>query len=651
MIPRIAHFVFGIDEQVEPFHFVHYAAIESCRRVVAPEQIYFHHRYEPWGPWWDAIRPHLRLLRVEEAPAVLAADYSSGDVLPIFRYAHHADFIRLDALIEHGGIYADIDTIFVRPLPEELFEAQFVIGREPPAQDEISGEWRPSLCNAMLLAEPGSAFAREWREQMPAALNGTWNNHSGFLAAELSQSMPGALRIEPQASFFPFPATRDGLIDLLERRAAVPDNAFSVHLWAHLWWERRRRDFVRAHSGWSAPRFVRHAQTTLADLARPYLPPRSDDPAGRWSYLSLDEDSGYGIAGERCMSALEASGLEIDWTPMVRAREGYRPPESAPPGARVIVAHTVPEYFGRLRRSRPDAFLIGHTVWETDKLPGHWPAELDDVDLLVVPSQLSVEAIAASTVTTPVAVIPHVAPPPLRGEELQVPREVFVFYTIAEWTARKAVFHTVRAYLDAFSAGDDVLLIVKTSARDHTGPLLREEQVVGPGTTSWALARLMAGRPDPPPIRLIAGTIKDRDILALHARGDCFVSLSRSEGWGLGAFDAAAYGRPVVTTGWGGQLDYLGDSPYLVGYELIPVHDPLGEPSYTPDQHWAEPDVGHATLLLAEIAANPEPARAWAAARAEEIRSRYSPAAIASAFRAAVAEHAPRSQEPISPGA
>ena len=200
----------------------------------------------------------------------------------------------------------------------------------------------------------------------------------------------------------------------------------------------------------------------------------------------------------------------------------------------------------------------------------------------------------------------------------------------------------MRAYLDAFSGRDNVLLIVKTSARDHTGPLLRQEQAVGPGTTSWALARLMAGRPDPPAVRLIAGTIRERDVLALHRRGDCFVSLSRSEGWGLGGFDAAAYGTPVVTTGWGGQLDYLGDSPYLVDYELVAVHDPLGEPSYTPDQRWAEPSVSHGAALLAQIAADPRPAREWAAVKGEEIRMRYQPSAIAGAFREAVAEHVPR---------
>ena len=67
MIPRIAHFVFGLQKQRDPFHFLHYVSIESCRRVLAPEAIYFHHKHLPWGPWWERIRPYLSLVEVDHA--------------------------------------------------------------------------------------------------------------------------------------------------------------------------------------------------------------------------------------------------------------------------------------------------------------------------------------------------------------------------------------------------------------------------------------------------------------------------------------------------------------------------------------------------------------------------------------------------------
>ena len=652
MIPRVAHFVFGLERQREPFHFLHYASIESCRQVLEPEAIYFHHKHLPWGEWWERIRPHLTLVEVNDASEVLAADYSAGHVPLRYRYAHHADFVRLDALIERGGVYADVDTIFVRPFPEELFAAPFVIGREPMVRDEHTGERRPSLCNALLMAEPRAAFARAWRQRMAAALNGTWSNHSGFLPMELSQSMPTAVRVEPETTFFPFGPTRAGLSRLLEERHAVPAAALSVHLSAHLWWERGRRDFSWVHGGWCTPSLIRHAPTTLADIARPYLPdpePQHRRPSDRWSYLSLDGHSGYGVAADRCMAALEGSGLALDWTPFVRGRNwglSYEPAPllraSAPTPAGVVVAHLTPEYFPLVRERHRDAFVVGHTVWETDRIPDHWISLLDQADLLVVPSRFSAEAIATSPVTAPVAVVPHVAPPTVELGSAgwgRVPRDALVFYTIGDWTERKAIFKTIEAYLGAFRSTDKVLLIVKTSPRDWRVARAKGRTRAGEGTTASAVARLLAKHPDPPQVRLITGQLSGRDISDLHRRGDCYVSLCRSEGWGLGAFDAAANGNPVVMTGFGGQLDYLGESLYLVDFDLVPVEDPAGFPSYAPDQRWADPDVDHGAALMRDVFADREQAAAVAGALAVDIGERYRPAVVAEAFRSAVDHH------------
>jgi glycosyltransferase involved in cell wall biosynthesis len=649
MIPRVAHFIFGLKPQDEPFHFMHYVSLESCRRVLQPERIYFHHKNLPWGTWWDRIRPHLTLIEVDDVEEVLVADYLPGRVPVEYRYAHHADFIRLDVLIEHGGVYSDIDTIFLRPFPDELFDAPFVIGREPAVRDERTGEVKPSLCNALLMAEPGAEFAREWRARMADALNGTWSNQSGFLSEQLSRLLPEQVRVEPEMSFFPCPPSETGLSQLLDERVKLPAGTLSVHLWAHLWWDRRRLDFSRAHAGRCTPSSLRSARTTLADVTRPYLPDRaasrSTGSAGGWSYLSLDEDSGYGVAAERCMAALEESGLRLDWQPFVPGAGwglGYQPLSTLGKLAPVVVAHLVAEYLPLIRERWPDAFLVGHTVWDTDRLPEHWIPCLNSADLVVVPSRFSAGAVAASAVTTPVAVVPHVAPalPPQAPSVIRTgASEPFVFYTIAEWNKRKAVFKTVEAYVRAFTSRDPVVLVVKTSHRDQTAPQPAGRRAAGEGTTAWSLARLLAGHPDPPAVELVTRALSNAEITALHRRGDCFVSLCRSEGWGLGAFDAAAHGKPVVTTDFGGHLDYLAGSPYLVDFELVPVIDPAGFPSYAPDQSWAEPDVDHAAALLREIAADPQHTNAVAASIAADVQRRYRPEAIAAALRSAVEEH------------
>ena len=237
------------------------------------------------------------------------------------------------------------------------------------------------------------------------------------------------------------------------------------------------------------------------------------------------------------------------------------------------------------------------------------------------------------------AVVPHVALQLSRDELYERatrPEDGFVFYTIAEWNERNAPFKTIEAYLRAFTGRERVMLMVKTSQRDLRAPPPTGARTLQPGTTTWALAQLLRRYPDPPAIRLIAGPVTDADIRRLHRGSDCFVSLCRSEGWGLGAFDAAAYGNPVVTTGFGGHLDYLGDSPWLVDFDLVPVVDPAGWPSYAPDQRWAEPDIDHGASLLRRIVAERREATAQATETAEAIRYRYRPAAIAAAFRRAV---------------
>jgi hypothetical protein len=98
------------------------------------------------------------------------------------------------------------------------------------------------------------------------------------------------------------------------------------------------------------------------------------------------------------MSALEDAGVVMGWLPYSPdsgTSMFYAPGLSAAAapaaaggsreGPPVVVAHMVPEYFPQVRHERPEAFLVGQTVWETDRLPRHWIACMDAVDLLIVP--------------------------------------------------------------------------------------------------------------------------------------------------------------------------------------------------------------------------------------------------------------------------
>jgi hypothetical protein len=272
----VFHFVFGLKPQREPMHIVHYLCLESCRRVNQPRAIFFHYRHEPHGPWWERIRPHLTLQPVSAAVAIPdATRYEATAEGRLIRdagwtYAHEADFLRLSILLDAGGVYADMDTLFVEPLPAHLFAKPFVIGEEAPLPG-ADGVLRPSLCNALLLAPPGATFARRWLEATARVFDGTWSRHSCQEAVRLWADAPGDVHVVPQPYFYKHAATPRGVRTLLESFDPDVASVCSLHLWAHLWWDAWRTDFTTLHAASIDEDYVRTRKTTYAVLARRFL--------------------------------------------------------------------------------------------------------------------------------------------------------------------------------------------------------------------------------------------------------------------------------------------------------------------------------------------------------------------------------------------
>jgi len=343
-------------------------------------------------------------------------------------------------------------------------------------------------------------------------------------------------------------------------------------------------------------------------------------------YISLAEPSGYGIAGKRCLLALARAGVPVTWTPMVGGYgtvmhygpfggSGVGDPDldrfcNRKIDYDVVIVHTVPEYFPFWIEAERGRTIIGHTVWETTAIPEHWPALLNAVDRLIVPCRWNKTVFEECGVTVPIDVVPHIADDgvePGGARDGRQDGDGYVFYTIGVWSNRKALDCTVKAFCEAFTADDPVTLVIKTNPRDLTvtGPLRLVRRSV-----AHAVHRVTGQYTRPPRIRLVTDVLSDDEIRQLHIRGDCYVSLCRGEGWGIGAFDAAAHGNPVVMTAFGGQLDYLDrELAYLVDYKLVPVINPAAPRSYSPDQLWAEPDIRHGAQQLRDVLANPEAGR------------------------------------------
>jgi hypothetical protein len=626
---------------------VHYLALASCLQRVRPQELHVHCDRLPHGFYWDLIRPHVRLHRVSPVP--LVSDFAYDPFTQQFSYAHHADFIRLDVLTRYGGLYADIDTLFLAPIPEHCWNAPAVIGREADVADE-GGRLRPSLSNALIMSEPGGEYVRAWRERTAAAFDGSWSEHSCLLANTLAQELSDAVVIEPQRSFHAFEPTPAGLRSLLIDPPGELEGIVSAHLMAHLWWNEWRRDFLDLHANMIDERWVRESDATYAVAARELLPDHRGfdntmrgasgrEPALR--YIREGGTTGYGIAAQRLSRAVREAGVDVElltWMLPNPASPGAAVTPGGAPSRAVAstptVMHLVPEHLVKMRAVATGPVVV-HTVWETDQVPSGWPAILNRSQGVILPTEWNREAFIAGGVSVPIEVVPHVACKPVAGDggaSLEIPEGIVVFYMICRWDERKAPAFALQAFLDAFTADDPVALVIKTGALaelpTHEPWGQSSPRAVG---TDWQVLRLLRKYPRPPRIHLVVDEWGESAIAGLHTRGDCYLTLTRGEGWGIGSFDACVYGNPVIATGWSAHLEYLAGSETLVDYELVSVaHSASG--SYEPRQRWAQPNLEHAVELLRAVAADPAAARAAAEPLRARALERFSGEVVAARF-------------------
>jgi mannosyltransferase OCH1-like enzyme len=272
-VPRQFHFVFGLKQQSEAFHLIHYLCLESCLQINKPDKIFFYYCHKPYGRYWDMISEKLELVPVEHVPEISNFNYSDLYIKKNFTYAHHSDFLRIKHLNQSGGVYADIDTLFVQELPSRLFEHSFVMAREQPIQCQTSKLIKPSVCNAFIMAEKNSFFGNQYFQKMLEAFDGTWSNHSCTLAHTLSEEFPEHIHLEPEKSFYKHSWTKEGINTLLLGQDYNYQEVYSMHLWAHLWWAKSRKDFSNFHAGKMTESFIRKVDTTYNLVARKFLPP------------------------------------------------------------------------------------------------------------------------------------------------------------------------------------------------------------------------------------------------------------------------------------------------------------------------------------------------------------------------------------------
>jgi glycosyltransferase involved in cell wall biosynthesis len=274
-------------------------------------------------------------------------------------------------------------------------------------------------------------------------------------------------------------------------------------------------------------------------------------------------------------------------------------------------------------------YNIGCWFWELEKFPAQWHDAIDLVDEIWVTSPFVRDAIAACT-GKPVHIVPIALDADLPGHcsrsEFGLAEGVFLClfsFDFNSFVVRKNAAGVIAAFRRAFADGRrDVRLLIKTTNGERFPDLLRQ---------------LIDSASDDDRIEVRDGFLDRRGMWALQACCDCYVSLHRSEGLGLGMAECMLLGKPVVATAYSGNLAFMdADNSCLVGYSLIPVQE--GEYPAWQGQHWAEPDIAQAAAYLSRLADDPVYARQIGETAKASVSRRLSAAASLAAVTARLAD-------------
>ena len=282
----------------------------------------------------------------------------------------------------------------------------------------------------------------------------------------------------------------------------------------------------------------------------------------------------------------------------------------------------------RLRELMQGKYTITNWVWEMPEVPTAWFPLFERVHEIWSPSTF-VQRIFAAVTDRPVLAVPHPIEVPLTPNitrrDFGIPENRMIFlciFSAASGDGRKNPWGVIEAFKRAFGstqAQDAPLLIFKTQhSRDY--PEL--------------MAALQAKVAEVGGL-LIPNTYNRQQMNNLMSVIDCFVSLHRSEGFGLGLAEAMCVGKPVIATAYSGNVDFMDtENGYLVPYKLRNVlpEDHRYRPElldyYTVEMTWAEPDIEAAAHWLRHVYENPAEAKAKGIKAAERIHRDFSPAAV-----------------------
>ena len=268
-------------------------------------------------------------------------------------------------------------------------------------------------------------------------------------------------------------------------------------------------------------------------------------------------------------------------------------------------------------------YNIGFWHWELPEFPEEWLGSFAPLQEVWAPSRFVMDAISAKS-PVPVVRMPHAVafevPSRATRERFGLPAGEFLFLTMYDMHSvqeRKNPEAVIESFRRAFPDGRGVGLVVKlmnAESEPRDFERLRERLRGMPG------------------VHLVAETLSREDVYALEWLCDAFVSLHRSEGFGLGLAESMYLGKPAIGTGWSGNMDFMDETNSCpIRYSLVRLERDFGP--YRAGQLWADPDLDHAAWCMRRLVEDEALRRRIGSSGRETVRTQLSPTAVGQRYR------------------
>ena len=258
----------------------------------------------------------------------------------------------------------------------------------------------------------------------------------------------------------------------------------------------------------------------------------------------------------------------------------------------IHIYHSIPQLY---RRPRGSVKNIGVCLFETFNIPKEWVKNMNEMDSIITASEFNKNTFQAHGVEKPIYVVPHCFDTHMFNHEVR-PTGRYKMKTIiavGTWKQRKNWDRLIKGFYDAFEQKDNVCLLIKTDKRKELDRAVLSIK----RSTEWRSK-------DTAPVYAEEKTNCDfEEIPRIMRKGDVYISASLGEGFGLPGMHAMALGMPVITTRFGGALEYAKPQfcTYLEpnrNYKRLPMMD--GIPQFR-DCIWPMLRIGEIRDKLREV--------------------------------------------------